>query len=72
MSITVSCKTCKASYTVKDALAGRTAECKHCGHKFTIPYRSVEDWWSHLGDWSRRLENPVRVTFGDANAAAAR
>ena len=35
-------------------------------------YRSVEDWWSRLSDWSRRLENPVRVTFGDASAAAAR
>ena len=35
-------------------------------------FRSVEDWWNHLGDWGRRLEHPVRVTFGDANAAAAR
>jgi predicted Zn finger-like uncharacterized protein len=40
MPITFQCKACHTSYTVKDTLAGRTAECKHCGQRFQIPYRS--------------------------------
>ena len=40
MPITFQCKSCQTSYTVKDTLAGRTAECRHCGQRFQIPYRS--------------------------------
>ena len=40
MPIEVSCKGCNARYKVKEELAGRTVECKHCGQKFRVPYRS--------------------------------
>jgi predicted Zn finger-like uncharacterized protein len=40
MPITFRCKSCHTSYSVKDTLAGRMAECKHCGQRFQIPYRS--------------------------------
>ena len=41
MSIEVACKGCQARYKVKDELAGRMVECKHCGQKFRVPYRSA-------------------------------
>ena len=41
MAIDVECRGCNAKYRVKDELAGRMAECKHCGQKFRVPYRSA-------------------------------
>src|SRR5688500_12703050 len=41
MGIDVSCRGCHARYRVRDELAGRMVECKHCGQKFRVPYRSA-------------------------------
>src|SRR2546423_5770837 len=40
MDIEVECRGCHARYRVKESLAGRMAECKRCGQKFRVPYRS--------------------------------
>ena len=34
------CKHCFTKYAVRPELAGRTAECKHCGKRFMVPYTS--------------------------------
>jgi predicted Zn finger-like uncharacterized protein len=37
MKIPFACPSCAASGSVDAAAAGRSARCKHCGHRFTIP-----------------------------------
>jgi len=37
MAIDFSCSSCQKSYRVKDALAGKTADCTACGQKMRIP-----------------------------------
>jgi hypothetical protein len=37
MKIPFSCPSCAATGSVDAAAAGRSARCKHCGHRFTIP-----------------------------------
>lgn len=34
------CRHCATKYSVKESLAGRRAECKTCGQRFTVPYTS--------------------------------
>ena len=34
------CRHCSTKYSVRDSLAGRRAECKTCGQRFTVPYTS--------------------------------
>lgn len=40
MDIVFSCRTCGAKYKVSETLAGRLAECKKCGQRMSVPYRS--------------------------------
>ena len=35
------CRHCFTKYSVRPALAGRTAECKACGRRFMVPYASA-------------------------------
>jgi hypothetical protein len=37
MTISFACPDCGAGGSVDAAFAGRSARCKHCGHRFTIP-----------------------------------
>jgi predicted Zn finger-like uncharacterized protein len=37
MSIRFACPSCQTSYTVNNASAGKSAECKACGHRMRIP-----------------------------------
>jgi predicted Zn finger-like uncharacterized protein len=37
MKIEFACPSCAAAGTVDASAAGRSARCKHCGHRFTIP-----------------------------------
>ena len=37
MKIPFACPSCAAAGSVDAAAAGRSARCKHCGHRFTIP-----------------------------------
>ena len=37
MKIAFACPSCAATGSVDAAAAGRSARCKHCGHRFTIP-----------------------------------
>src|SRR5262245_34540186 len=37
MTISFACPDCGAGGSVDDAFAGRSARCKHCGYRFTIP-----------------------------------
>src|SRR4051812_2419274 len=39
-SITFKCRACHTQYSVKQTLAGRTAECTKCGQRMQVPYRS--------------------------------
>jgi hypothetical protein len=68
MAIDVVCRGCNAKYRVKDELAGRTAECKHCGQKFRVPYRSAV---VRLGD-DEELAPPDAPQPKPAEAKASR
>src|SRR5687768_843050 len=61
MSIDAQCKSCQKRYRVNESLAGRVAECKHCGAKFRIPYRSAVV----------RLEDELDAEMTQAAAASA-
>ena len=37
MKIAFACPSCAAAGSVDAAAAGKSARCKHCGHRFTIP-----------------------------------
>jgi dienelactone hydrolase len=37
MAISFECEGCGKEYTVRDELAGKTGQCKQCGHQMTIP-----------------------------------
>lgn len=43
MAIAFECEDCGKSYTVSEAMAGRTGACKQCGHPMTVPGLLGED-----------------------------
>lgn len=54
MSIEFACPKCKKQYRVKDQLAGKSAKCSKCDHRFKVPEPIVVDDLANdddLGSW---------------------
>src|SRR4051812_41356423 len=52
MAITFECANCGKSFTTRDEFAGKTGQCKQCGHRMTIPEPDSEGYGLDLAEGS--------------------